>query len=85
MKRRESATMAVIAGMAAGGLGIGLYLRSFVDFILITSVALLAVVSAVMTLGPEAVGLGSLIGSLAAAYYGFHRVRASSRRLAAAA
>jgi uncharacterized membrane protein YfcA len=80
LKRRKSTALAVLAGLLVGGLGVGLYLRSFLDCVIATTLTMLALMSYAATASFAALVL--TYGG--AAVYAFHRVRESNARLAAA-
>jgi hypothetical protein len=81
LARRKSASAAAVIGLLFGGIGVGLYFRSFLDFVLcclftVVAFAAFAISGSPMTL---------LLYVSASALYGFHRVRASNVKLATAA
>jgi multisubunit Na+/H+ antiporter MnhG subunit len=74
LPRDRSATVAAIIGLLFGGIGVGIYFRSFLDFVLCSVLTLVASMAFVMT---ESV-MTLLLCATAPALYGFHRVRASN-------
>lgn len=71
-RRKRSPAAAAIVGFLFGGIGLGLYFRSVLDFIIPVLCAL-----ASMALGAAAVSgrLGYLAGALIAARWGYYRAR----------
>ena len=81
IKPSKDPGVALIVGFLLGGLGLGIYLRSFVD--LLAPVAALFVLLFV-GMGAQVESLGFLGGALFAAAYGYLRVQNSNDRLTAA-
>ena len=77
-KRRNAAAAAVI-GLTFGGIGIGIYFRSFLDFVLCSALTMIMSIAFVVT----GSSMTLLLCMCAPALYGFHRVRTSNVRLAA--
>jgi hypothetical protein len=78
LKRRKSTGVAVTIGLLFGALGVGLYLRSFVDFTICLMFTTVAAFAAAASSSPFTL-IVYLTGS---AIYAFHRVRISNRALA---
>jgi hypothetical protein len=74
---------AAIVGFLFGGIGLGLYFRSWIDFLAPVGFTVATAVVAAMT--TQQAGLGYLSGCLIAARWGYYRARQSNARLAAAA
>jgi hypothetical protein len=77
LKRRKNAGLAATLGLTLGALGVGLYLRSVVDFGICFLFTLFALVAYAAS--------GSFLALLAyvggSAFYAFHRVKASNQTL----
>ena len=74
LPRRRSATVAALIGLLFGGIGVGIYLRSFLDFVLCSVLTVIA--SMAFVISGSAMTL--LLCMTAPALYGFHRVRTSN-------
>ena len=74
----KSAPIAAIIGLLFGGIGVGIYFRSFLDFVLCVLLTLMASMAFVAT--GSAITL--LLCMTAPALYGFHRVRTSNPKRA---
>ena len=76
----KSAGVAAVLGFVFGGIGLGIYLRSFVDFLF--PIALVITASVLSTgfaqLDPQ---IGVLAGSIVASLWGYFRVENSNLRL----
>ena len=66
--------MAALIGLLFGGIGVGIYLRSFLDFVLCSVVTVIASMAFVIT----GSAMTLLLCMTAPALYGFHRVRTSN-------
>jgi hypothetical protein len=77
--RRKSAALAAVIGLLFGAIGVGIYLRSFVDFALCIVLTMVAFV--VFAFTGSAMTL--LLCMSTSALYGFHRVRMSNRQQSA--
>jgi hypothetical protein len=84
LHKMKNPGLAAALGFAFGGIGLGIYLRSFIDFLFPIAVVLVASVvsTGFAMLGPD---LGLLAGAIVAAMWGYFRVETSNRRLAGAA
>jgi hypothetical protein len=73
----RSPNVAAAIGFCFGGLGLGLYFRSFIDFVLPVAITIGLVV---MTgaLGAAAASLGWLAGAITASLYGYYRAQQSN-------
>jgi hypothetical protein len=79
LKRRRNAVLAAVAGLLLGSIGVGLYLRSLLDFLIATTLTMCALIGYVAT---GVVAPFALFYVIAAPLYGFHRVRISNAKLA---
>ena len=71
--------LAAALGFAFGGIGLGIYLKSFIDLLFPLAIVLVAsVMTGIAALPPD---LGLLAGAMIAAMWGFFRVESSNRRL----
>lgn len=73
---------AAIIGFLFGGIGLGLYFKSVIDFLIPVGFTVATAIAAAMTTGQA--GLGFLSGAMIAARWGYYRARQSNARLAAA-
>lgn len=80
LARRRNPAVAVIVGLLFGGIGVGIYFRSFVDFLLCSVVTMIVWIAFVAT--GSAITL--LLCMCAPALYGFHRARTSNVKLSTA-
>jgi hypothetical protein len=78
LRRRRSAIVAALIGLVFGALGVGIYFRSFLDFVLCMLLTMVASMGYVMSGSPMTL----LLCMTASSLYGFHRVRMSNLRLA---
>jgi hypothetical protein len=80
LKKRKEPTVALVIGLLFGGLGLGIYFRSIVDFVapIATFFALTFV-----SYGAQIQNLGLIGGALVAAVYGYFRAQNSNERLSA--
>ncbi len=72
LKKRKSPFIAALLGFLCGGIGVGLYLESFSDFLICLVVGILL---AVIVPGP-----GILLGAIGAAVWGALRADASNKK-----
>jgi hypothetical protein len=79
LPRRRSAAAAAIIGLLFGGIGIGIYFRSFLDFVVCSALTMIVSMAFVVSGSPMTL----LLCMCAPALYGFHRVRTSNVKLAA--
>lgn len=77
LRRRKNPSLALLIGLVAGGLGLSLYFRSFVDLVLPVAIA----ITAALMLGDA----GVLGGAIVAGLYGFARAHDSNTRREGAA
>jgi hypothetical protein len=79
LPRSRSTPLVVLIGLVFGAIGVGIYLRSFLDFVLC-----MALTSAAALVYAETQSFGALVLYVTgSALYGFHRVRASNEKRAA--
>lgn len=71
---RKRETVALLLGLIAGGIGLGIYLRSLVDFVVPVGLAILLVT----TLQAD---VGALGGAIISGLWGYLRVVNSNERL----
>lgn len=76
LKTRKDPTLAAICGFAFGGVGLGLYLKSWPDFLIPFGMMLVLMILSVPT-----GGMLSITVPFFWAIYGFRRVKASNRAL----
>jgi hypothetical protein len=76
LKRRKNPVVAALVGFMFGSVGLGIYLRSLVDFVAPLVVFVMLVVM------NQATVAGWLVGALIAGAYGFCRTLDSNERLA---
>jgi hypothetical protein len=76
LKRKKSPVAACLVGLALGSIGLGLYFRSFLDFL----APLVILVFVITFSGSPAAGW--LLGALLTSAYGFFRAVDSNARLA---
>jgi hypothetical protein len=79
LKARKDPGMASVIGFLTGGIGLGVYFRSFLDVIVPVVLYLVLTVTSAQVLG-----LGWIAGAMVAGYYGYVRAAHSNARLAAA-
>jgi hypothetical protein len=78
LKGPKNPGMASVIGFLTGGIGLGVYFRSFLDVVVpIVLYLVLTVTSA------QVLDLGWIVGALVAGYYGYVRAAHSNTRLAA--
>jgi hypothetical protein len=75
LSRRRNPVWALVIGFLTGGVGLGVYLRSFIDVMI---PPILTVVATYVS--AKALGLGWLLGPAVAAAYGYARVENSNAR-----
>jgi hypothetical protein len=78
LHRRKNAGIAATVGLIFGALGVGIYLRSFMDFVVCFAFSLVAFVALAYSGSPFAL-IPYTCGS---AIYAFHRVKFSNERIA---
>jgi hypothetical protein len=78
LNKQKDPAWAIVIGFVTGGIGLGLYLRSFVDTLIPVILAV-----GVFVFCKEAQVLGWTLGPFVVAVYGFARVQESNERLAA--
>jgi len=76
----KSAGLAAVLGFAFGGVGLGIYFRSFVDFLIPIALVITATVlsTGFAQLDPQ---IGVLAGAIVASLFGYFRVENSNLRL----
>ena len=74
LQRKTNANLACLVGLLAGGIGLALYFRTIVDFVIPITIALVTVVAFA--------DAGVIGGAIIAAMYGFARSHNSNERLA---
>lgn len=82
LTKERSPNVAAAVGFLLGGIGLGIYFRSFIDFLL----PLAIVIALVATSSAVATGLSSLgwvAGAVIAGLYGYFRARQSNERRSA--
>lgn len=80
----KNSSFAAFLGFVLGGIGLGLYLRSFIDFVFPIALAIAALVLWTGLANLDA-GIGALAGATIASMWGYFRVENSNRRLTTAA
>jgi len=78
LRSQKNAQLAALLGFLFGGLGLGIYFLSFIDFILPTVITLLLASS---FLAGQSFGFGFWVGVLFSSAYGYFRVISSNKRL----
>jgi hypothetical protein len=80
LHKTKSPGAAAVLGFLLGGFGLGLYFRSFIDFLFPIALVIVASVmwSGFANLDPQ---LGLLAGSIVASMWGYLRAENSNRRL----
>lgn len=73
--RRKNSQVAAVVGFLTGGIGLGVYLVSFVDVVIPIGVV---IVLTAVNVAPE---VGWLAGAIVASIYGYLRVESSNARL----
>jgi hypothetical protein len=77
LQKPKNPAVAIVVGFLTGGVGLGIYLRSFVD-VLIPILLFIGV----SVFCQEAAALGAALGPTVVAIYGYARVQESNERLA---
>jgi hypothetical protein len=77
LQKQKNPAAAIVIGFLTGGIGLGIYLRSFVD-VLIPLILFVGV----SVFCQQAAVLGAALGPTVVAVYGFARVQESNERLA---
>ena len=80
LHKPKSAGLAAVLGFLFGGIGLGIYLRSFVDFLFPLGLVIAASVlsTGFASLDPQ---VGVLAGAIVASLWGYFRVENSNLRL----
>jgi hypothetical protein len=78
LNARKSPNLACLLGLVAGGIALGIYFRSFVDFIIPIGIALAITVVVGSAAAAE---VGWVGGAVLAAVYGYFRAQNSNERL----
>jgi len=73
LKDEKNPNVACVIGFLLGGIGLGIYFRSFVDFVLLLGI----LIATVLSFGDA----GFVAGAVIAALYGYFRVVNSNERL----
>jgi hypothetical protein len=81
LARLRSPAAAAVVGLVFGAIGIGIYFRSFADFVLSTVLTMIMSLAFIVSGSTTAL----LLCMCAPGVYGFHRVRRSNVRLVAGA
>lgn len=82
LKKERSPNVAAAVGFFFGGIGLGLYFGSFIDFVLPIAITI-ALVLATGSLGAGLASLGWLAGAIIASIYGYYRAQQSNEALSA--
>jgi hypothetical protein len=78
LKRHKNPQLAAVIGFVLGGIGLGIYFMSFVDFLIPVGIA----IAATVTFSALNTGLiGLLAGAIIAALWGYFRAINSNERL----
>ena len=78
LSTKKSPNLACFLGLVAGGIALGIYFRSFVDFIIPVGIAL----AITLVVGSAAAAeVGWVGGAVLAAVYGYFRAQNSNERL----
>jgi hypothetical protein len=81
LRKPKKPGVAAAIGFLFGGIGLGLYFRSFIDFLLPLAAAFALVVTS-SAIGSKLASVGWLGGAALVGVYGFFRAQDSNRRLA---
>ena len=73
LKSEKHPTLALVVGLLFGGIGLGIYFRSFVDFILLLGI----LIALIFFVGD----VGMVAGAIVAGLYGYFRVINSNKKL----
>jgi hypothetical protein len=80
LRKEKKPGRAALIGFAFGGIGLGLYFRSFIDFLV--PVATLVAVAAISKAAASGLASAGWLGGAAlAGVYGFYRAQDSNKRL----
>ena len=74
LRDRKNPGVAAVVGFLFGGIGLGIYLRNFIDFII-------PIVLSVLLFVVTGQDLGFLVGACVASAYGYFRVTNSNQRI----
>jgi hypothetical protein len=79
----KSPTGSAVLGFCCGGIGLGFYWLSFIDFVMLLFVTLLSLLPVILkwTHDPALAFLGQLLGALFASIYGYFRALTSNAKL----
>ncbi len=80
LKKERSPNVAAAVGFFFGGIGLSLYFRSFIDFVLPVAI-MIGLILAAGSLGAELASLGWLAGAILASVYGYYRALQSNEAL----
>ncbi len=83
LRKERNPVKAAIIGFLFGGIGLGLYFKSMIDFLIPVGFAIATTAVAAMSAGPTPGTAGFLGGCMIAARWGYYRARQSNARLAA--
>ncbi len=82
LRKERNPVTAAIVGFLFGGIGLGLYFKSVIDFLIPVAFAIATTAVAAVTAKQTAIGF--IGGCLIAARWGYHRARQSNARRATA-
>lgn len=77
LKRRKNPSLAAIIGLLFGGIGLGIYFASLVDFIIPIAITVILVITV------QTNGVGAIVGAIIAGVWGLVRAIASNAKLEA--
>jgi hypothetical protein len=77
LQRERSPNVAAAVGFFFGGVGLGIYFRSFVDFVVPIAIVIVLTVTT-SQFGPGLATLGWLAGATIASLYGYYRAQQSN-------
>lgn len=77
LERERRPNVAAAIGFFFGGIGLGIYFRSFIDFVLPIAITILLIVGS-NQLGTGLASLGWLAGAIIASLYGYYRAQQSN-------
>jgi hypothetical protein len=82
LRKERSPAKAAVIGFLFGGLGLGLYFKSVIDFLIPVLLCIATAAVAAAAAHQAGGGVGYLAGCMIAARWGYHRARQSNTRLA---